>query len=107
MANSVYTYSEPSTPASTTALVERSDGNDYFSFKPAASQLISVLPIDSPVPSLPSTPGQMISSYEVDWEGPEDPENPRNWPKWRKALLLGALSLGTFLYASIMLQRLV
>jgi hypothetical protein len=34
--------------------------------------------------------------YEVGWDGEGDPENPRNMPKWKKWVIVGITSLGSF-----------
>ena len=34
--------------------------------------------------------------FEVDWENDRDPQNPLNWPVWYKALVIAAISWGTF-----------
>ena len=34
--------------------------------------------------------------FEVDWEGEDDPQNPYNWPFWYKAVVIAAISWGTF-----------
>ena len=38
------------------------------------------------------------AAFEVDWESESDPENPRNWSIWYKALAIGAVSWGTWVY---------
>ena len=48
--------------------------------------------------SAPSThtTNTMHPDYEVDWENDQDPENPQNWPVWYKAIVIAAISWGTF-----------
>ncbi|KAK1755722.1 major facilitator superfamily domain-containing protein [Echria macrotheca] len=36
------------------------------------------------------------SDYEVSWDGEGDPANPRNMPKWKKWVIVGITSLGSF-----------
>ena len=38
----------------------------------------------------------MQPDYEVDWDNDKDPQNPLNWPVWYKALVIAAISWGTF-----------
>ena len=38
----------------------------------------------------------MLPDYEVDWEDDKDPQNPQNWPVRYKAIVIAAISWGTF-----------
>lgn len=47
------------------------------------------------------TEAQTQDENIVDWEGPQDPENPLHWSTMRKVVMIGNISLITFLsYAS-------